>query len=57
MIVNELDFIAKLSLSNSYRCPRCGATVKLPIQTPGQVELFAPLCYNCGNEMEDTPKI
>lgn len=55
--MNELDFISKLSLSNSYRCPRCGASVQLPIQTPGQVELFAPVCYNCGADMQETPKI
>ena len=56
-MTNELDFIARLSLSNVFQCPKCGASTKLPIQTPGQIELFAPRCYNCGGEMVEKPKI
>lgn len=55
--MNELDFLSRLTLSNSYICPRCGASVKLPIETPGQTELFAPRCYNCNSEMVEKPKI
>lgn len=55
--MDELEFIRRLSLSNTYVCNRCGAAVKLPIDTPGQTELFAPLCYNCGAEMVEKPKI
>lgn len=39
------------ALSNNYKCPRCGARVKLPIDAPGQLELFPPNCHNCGSEM------
>lgn len=55
--MNEFDFIRSLSLSNAYTCPKCGASTKIPVQTPGQRELFAPLCYNCGAEMQETTKI
>ena len=41
-----------LPLSNDFECPRCGATLKIPIASPGQLELFAPLCVNCGYEMK-----
>ena len=51
---NEIDFIMKLHV-NVYFCPRCGATMKIPIDTPGQKELFAPNCYNCGEEMRESP--
>lgn len=56
-IMNELDFIARLSLSNVFQCPRCGSSTKIPISTHGQIELFAPRCYNCGGEMVEKPKI
>lgn len=39
-------------LSNNYECPRCGAALKIPIAAPGQLELFVPLCVNCGHEMK-----
>ena len=39
------------SLSNSYKCPRCGAALKIPLSAPGQLELFPPNCHNCGAEM------
>lgn len=39
-------------LSNTFECPRCGATLKIPIAAPGQLELFAPLCVNCWHEMK-----
>ena len=55
--MTDLEFISRLSLSNEYECPRCGATTKLPVRTPGQLELFPPVCYNCGNEMRKKPKI
>lgn len=56
-MVDELLNIARLSLSNVYECPLCGAYMKLPVKTPGQVELFPPVCYNCGSEMVENPKI
>lgn len=55
--MNDIDFIKCLSLSNDFECPRCGASTKIPIITPGQTELFAPVCYNCGAEMREKPKI
>lgn len=55
--MNDLDFIKRLSLSNDFECPRCGASTKIPISTPGQTELFAPVCYNCGAEMREKTKI
>jgi DNA-directed RNA polymerase subunit RPC12/RpoP len=39
------------ALSNNYKCPRCGARVKIPLDAPGQLELFPPNCHNCGAEM------
>lgn len=39
------------ALSNSYKCPRCGARLKIPLDAPGQLELLPPNCYNCGAEM------
>lgn len=56
-MVDELLNIARLSLSNEYECPRCGASMKLPVKTPGQLELLPPVCYNCGTEMVEKPKI
>ena len=56
-IMTDLEFISRLSLSNEYECPRCGATTTLPVRTPGQLELFPPVCYNCGNEMRKKSKI
>lgn len=38
-------------LSNNYKCPRCGACLKIPLDAPGQIELFLPNCCNCGAEM------
>lgn len=55
--MNELDFIRRLSLSNEYICPKCGASTKIPVQTPGQMDLFAPRCYSCNSEMVEKPKI
>lgn len=42
---------------NRYKCPKCLATVRIPVDTIGQRELFPPNCYNCGTEMEEMPKI
>lgn len=56
-MVDQLINIALLSLSNGFVCPRCGASMNLPVKTPGQVELFPPVCYNCGAEMVEKPKI
>lgn len=39
------------ALSNNYKCPRCGSMLKVPIDAPGQLELFPPSCVNCGHEM------
>lgn len=51
---NETKIINQMPppLSNNYECPRCGASLKIPISAPGQLELFAPLCVNCGHEMK-----
>lgn len=37
--------------SNTFRCPKCMAEVKIPTEAPGQRELFPPSCYSCGSEM------
>lgn len=39
------------ALSNNYKCPRCGSALKIPLDAPGQLELFPPNCINCGAEM------
>ena len=54
---DDFQFIRRLSLSNEFICPKCGASTKIPVETPGQIELFAPRCYNCGAEMIERPKI
>ena len=46
---NELDYIMNLH-TNKYKCVKCGFTVKIPIETPGQIDLFPPLCPYCGTE-------
>ena len=49
----KIDFVRK-PLYNSFYCPRCLAAVKIPIDTPGQAELFPPNCYYCGGQMRQT---
>lgn len=49
----KIDFVRK-PLYNSFYCPRCLAAVKIPIDTPGQTELFPPNCYYCGGQMRQT---
>ena len=49
--MNRKYFYEPPALSNNYECPRCGARLKIPLDAPGQLELFAPLCVNCGAEM------
>ena len=39
------------ALYNNYICQRCGARVKIPLDAPGQLELFPTNCPNCGSEM------
>ena len=49
----KIDYI-KNPLYNCFYCPRCFAAVKIPIETPGQTELFTPTCYYCGGQMRET---
>lgn len=52
---DELDFIMNLHV-NKYKCKRCLYSLKIPIQTAGQTELFAPTCPYCGGEMTQENK-
>ena len=46
----DMELMKKL-YSNRFKCPKCSAAVQIPSATPGQQELFAPLCYSCGAQM------
>lgn len=52
---DELDFIMNLHV-NKFKCKKCFFSVKIPIQTAGQTELFAPNCPYCGDEMAQETK-
>lgn len=50
-MIKKYFFEPLAALSNNYKCPRCGARLKIPLDAPGQIELFPPNCPNCGEEM------